>query len=543
MCAERAALAVAIARRAAHPRRLGGDAALEARVPVRHVPAGALGARGRRAGAARHARGRSHDDAPRPPLACRVRSRRRSRDGEPAGRPERGLGDPRRHRAHDEQEGARRRRRRADPGREGRAARTRRGARRRARRDGARRARAASCCPGFVQAHVHLCQALLRGTGRRPAAARLAARAHLAARGGARRGERSRRPRGSALRRAAPRRDDHDPRHGHRAPHDAVFEALAATRHARDRRQGDDGRGRRRAARAAGDDARDSLDESVRAVRALARRGGRPPALRVRAALRAVVHATTCSARVADAAPRARRRASTRTRARASASCALVRERCGEDNVAPSASARPAGPRTVPRALRAARAPTERRRLARARRRTSCTARPRTSSSARASPRARAACAAGVAVGLGADGAPCNNNLDALRELRLAALLAQGRVRRRARCPRSRRSRSRRSAARAPSGSTTRSARSRSASAPTSSSSTCDGHARARPAATRIASVVYAARATDVRHVLVDGRVLVEDGQLQTLDESAIQTAARREAPLLARRAKLGSRS
>jgi len=31
--------------------------------------------------------------------------------------------------------------------------------------------------------------------------------------------------------------------------------------------------------------------------------------------------------------------------------------------------------------------------------------------------------AAGIAVGLGADGAPCNNGLDALREVRLAALL------------------------------------------------------------------------------------------------------------------------
>jgi cytosine/adenosine deaminase-related metal-dependent hydrolase len=34
---------------------------------------------------------------------------------------------------------------------------------------------------------------------------------------------------------------------------------------------------------------------------------------------------------------------------------------------------------------------------------------------------------AGIPVGIGADGAPCNNDLDLLEELRLAALLQQGR--------------------------------------------------------------------------------------------------------------------
>ena len=37
--------------------------------------------------------------------------------------------------------------------------------------------------------------------------------------------------------------------------------------------------------------------------------------------------------------------------------------------------------------------------------------------------------AAGVVVGLGADGAPCNNNLDGWMEMRLAALLAKVRFR------------------------------------------------------------------------------------------------------------------
>lgn len=41
------------------------------------------------------------------------------------------------------------------------------------------------------------------------------------------------------------------------------------------------------------------------------------------------------------------------------------------------------------------------------------------------------------------------------------------------------------------------------------------------------AHLVYAARAADVRHVIVDGRVLVRDGELQTLDETALLAEAR----------------
>jgi 5-methylthioadenosine/S-adenosylhomocysteine deaminase len=41
------------------------------------------------------------------------------------------------------------------------------------------------------------------------------------------------------------------------------------------------------------------------------------------------------------------------------------------------------------------------------------------------------------------------------------------------------------------------------------------------------AHVAYAARAADVRHVVIDGRVVVQDGQLLTVDEAPLRAAAR----------------
>ena len=53
--------------------------------------------------------------------------------------------------------------------------------------------------------------------------------------------------------------------------------------------------------------------------------------------------------------------------------------------------------------------------------------------------------------------------------------------------------------------------------------------------------LVYAARASDVVHVLIDGRLLVRDGQLRTLDAAAVAASARAHAARLA--ADLGSPS
>lgn len=142
---------------------------------------------------------------------------------------------------------------------------------------------------------------------------------------------------------------------------------------------------------------------------------------------------------------------------------------------------------------------------------------------------------AGIVVGIGADGAACNNNLDALLEMRLASLLAKRfgdtgalparRVLRMA---------------------------------------TIDG-ARALGVADEVGSlevgkradvtvidvstthvepwgeaasrIVYAAQSRDVRHVMVDGRVLLHEGRLTALDEDEVRESARTQAAAVRRRA------
>jgi cytosine/adenosine deaminase-related metal-dependent hydrolase len=135
---------------------------------------------------------------------------------------------------------------------------------------------------------------------------------------------------------------------------------------------------------------------------------------------------------------------------------------------------------------------------------------------------------AGVVVGLGADGAPCNNNLDALTELRHAALLAK-----------------------AKSGTATLPAREalRLATIEGAKVLGMDGEVgsieigkradlvvvdlsgpHAEPGGDAVSRVVYACRASDVRHVVLDGRVRVRDHALLDLDEESILATARQEA-------------
>ena len=145
---------------------------------------------------------------------------------------------------------------------------------------------------------------------------------------------------------------------------------------------------------------------------------------------------------------------------------------------------------------------------------------------------------AGVVVGLGADGAPCNNNLDGFAEMRLAALLSK-----------------------VSAGTTTLPARD------VLSMATLDGARvmglersigslevgkradvivvamdglHVAPALDPMSALVYASHGRDVRHVLVDGRAVVKDGVLLTLDAPRIAARAREEAPRVARRAGLG---
>ncbi|HZS38786.1 MAG TPA: 5'-deoxyadenosine deaminase, partial [Polyangia bacterium] len=118
----------------------------------------------------------------------------------------------------------------------------------------------------------------------------------------------------------------------------------------------------------------------------------------------------------------------------------------------------------------------------------------------------------GVSVALGADGAPCNNNLDALGETRLCALLHKPRV-----------GADGWTALQALELATLGGARALGLADRIGSlepGKRADLIAvdlrtpHATPAADPVSALVYAARASDVRHVLVDGRVLVENGTL-----------------------------
>jgi 5-methylthioadenosine/S-adenosylhomocysteine deaminase len=141
--------------------------------------------------------------------------------------------------------------------------------------------------------------------------------------------------------------------------------------------------------------------------------------------------------------------------------------------------------------------------------------------------------AQGISVALGADGAPCNNNLDGMLEMRLAALLHKPRV--------------------GPAGMT----------AKTAFELATIGGARAlglaqeigtlevgkkadlmvvdlraphvTPAPDPLSALVYAARSADVRHVVVDGNVLVRDGKLTGYDLEEVVATAREAAAGLPR--------
>lgn len=133
---------------------------------------------------------------------------------------------------------------------------------------------------------------------------------------------------------------------------------------------------------------------------------------------------------------------------------------------------------------------------------------------------------AGVAVSLGADGAPCNNNLDAFVEVRLAALLHKPRVGPRA----------------MPAHQVLRMATLGGAAAlgldevigsleigKRGDVIVVDvSGAHIAPAKNPYSQIVYAAHATDVRHTIVDGQVIVRDKNLLTLDPRRVADNARK---------------
>ena len=142
--------------------------------------------------------------------------------------------------------------------------------------------------------------------------------------------------------------------------------------------------------------------------------------------------------------------------------------------------------------------------------------------------------AAGCRVGLGADGAPCNNRLDAFEEMRLAALIQKPRL-----GPESL------PAAQVLELATLGGARAVGLEAEIGSIEVgkradltvvdLDGPHAQPDDADLISRIVYSARAADVRHVVVDGRVVVRDGALKTAKLEEIRRAANAQARRLRR--------
>jgi cytosine/adenosine deaminase-related metal-dependent hydrolase len=142
--------------------------------------------------------------------------------------------------------------------------------------------------------------------------------------------------------------------------------------------------------------------------------------------------------------------------------------------------------------------------------------------------------AAGCRVGIGADGAPCNNRLDAFAEMRLAALIQKPRLGPDA-LP----------AAHVLELATLGGARAMGLEKEIGSievGKRADlvvldlNGPHAQPEANDLTSrIVYSATAADVRHVVVDGRVVVKAGVLQTTNLGEIRRAANTEARRLRR--------
>ncbi len=145
--------------------------------------------------------------------------------------------------------------------------------------------------------------------------------------------------------------------------------------------------------------------------------------------------------------------------------------------------------------------------------------------------------ASGVRVTLGADGAPCNNNLSVFQEMRLAALIQKPRLGPEA----------------MPAEAVVRMATVEGARAlglgdeigslePGKKADIVVMRANRVhqvPSASVYSQIVYASRASDVEAVLVDGRVLVREGRLTVDDEEEIAAEAAQQARRVAERASL----
>jgi cytosine/adenosine deaminase-related metal-dependent hydrolase len=146
--------------------------------------------------------------------------------------------------------------------------------------------------------------------------------------------------------------------------------------------------------------------------------------------------------------------------------------------------------------------------------------------------------AAGCRVALGADGAPCNNRLDAFTEMRLAALVQKPRLGPDA-MP----------AAQVLELATLGGARALGLDAEIGSIEVgkkadlavldLSGPHTQPESADLVSRIVYSARASDVRHVIIDGKIVVKDGGLRTAKVDEINREAEKCVRSLKRRAGL----
>lgn len=142
---------------------------------------------------------------------------------------------------------------------------------------------------------------------------------------------------------------------------------------------------------------------------------------------------------------------------------------------------------------------------------------------------------AGVAVALGSDGAPCNNTLDLFHEMRLAAVLHNPRVGPRAMTP-----------LRVLEMATLHGARALGLEDEVGSIEAgkrgdltvvdVSGLHAGPSAGDVLAALVHTARGSDVQHVFIDGRPVLKDGALTTLDAPAVLASAKGHVERILRR-------
>jgi cytosine/adenosine deaminase-related metal-dependent hydrolase len=126
----------------------------------------------------------------------------------------------------------------------------------------------------------------------------------------------------------------------------------------------------------------------------------------------------------------------------------------------------------------------------------------------------------GISVSLGADGAPCNNNLDMFREMRLAALIQKVRLGPEVMSAREVFGMATRGGAIALGLEEEIGSIEPGKKADMILLDLCRAHSL--PAEDPYSQIVYSAKSSDVHTTIVDGRILMRDRRLLTMDEDAI---------------------